>query len=426
MLAINGGIPLRGEVRAQGGKNAALPLIAASLLFTKPVILRGVPRLRDTLSMIDLVGKLGVSYRWLGDEDLLLDGSSASETSAPAEAVSRMRASFIVLGALLSRHGRANVGVPGGCNLGPRPVDRHLKALGDIGFRVAIEAGETRATRAGPLRGRAVFEAPTVGGTQNLVLAAVLGDSDVVLENTALEPEVADLCACLNGLGARIEGAGTSTLRIRGVPALHSGEHRVLPDRIETGTLLIAAAATRGDLVVRGARLDHLRALLDKLAEAGAEVSEPAVDAVRVRAPRPLQAIRVHASEYPGFPTDLAPQMAALAAVAQGTSVINDGVYPGRHTHLHGLTLLGGRVEVRGQALVVVGSALKGAPLYAPDIRAGAALVIGALAAEGISTIANLQVIERGYQELDQRLRALGGEVQRIDLVTDLAPINSH
>jgi UDP-N-acetylglucosamine 1-carboxyvinyltransferase len=423
MLAVTGGVPLRGEVRAQGGKNAALPLIAAGLLFTEPVLLRGVPRLRDTLGMLDLVGRLGVTHSWPGDGDLLLDGSGANETCAPSELVSRMRASFVVLGALLARHGRATVGVPGGCNLGPRPVDRHLKALNEIGLTVAIEGGETQAARSAPLRGRAVFEAPTVGGTQNVILASVLGDSDIVIENAALEPEVGDLCACLNTLGARIEGAGTSTLRIRGVRALHGGEHRVLPDRIETGTLLIAAAATRGDLVVTGARSDHVRALLEKLSEAGAEIGEPAPDAVRVRAPRPLQAIRLHATEYPGFPTDLAPQMAALAAVAEGTSVISDGVYPGRYTHLLGLTLFGGRMEVRGHALVVDGAGLRGAAVEAPDIRAGAALVIGALAAEGVSTIANLRVIERGYQELDLRLRELGAEVERIELVSARIPI---
>lgn len=411
-LHIHGGTPLRGEARVHTAKNSALYLILASLLTDEPVVLRDIPKLSDVLVSLEILEHVGVEVRWQG-RDLHLHAREIRTCEAPYSLVSKMRASFVAMGALLARCGRARISMPGGCAFGPRPVDRHLKAFQDLGVHIDEVGGDFHAERDGALRGRAVFEAPTVGGTQNVLLASALGDSDVVIENAALEPEIADLAEMLNRMGADVRGAGTSTIHVRGAARLSGVSYRPVPDRIEAGTLLLAAAASRGRVTLLDVEPEHLRAVTAKLAESGVEVLEPAPRTLTIDASGELQATDVTASEFPGIPTDLQAPFGAFLATVSGVSVVRDRVYPDRFTHVEELARTGARLDLHDRTLVVRGGPLTGASMHAADIRAGGALVVAALAAHGESRITGLQYIDRGYEGLTERLEALGARIRR-------------
>ncbi len=407
---VSGGRPLRGEVAVYSAKNSALYLILGALLTRDPVVLKEVPRLSDVLAMCELLEHFGARTTWIG-RDLHIDAAELVTTDAPYALVSQLRASFVAMGALLGRCGEAHISMPGGCAFGPRPVDRHIKAFRQLGVDFAEIKGDFHAQRRDPLAGRVVFDAPTVGGTQNIILASALGSERVIIENAALEPEIADLVEMLNSMGARIAGAGTHTLVIDGVAALSGTTYKPLPDRIEAGTLLLAAAATRGQLSLRGVRAEHLRAVIAKLEESGATVLELSSDTLYLDATGPLSPVDVVALEYPGLPTDLQAPFGAYLATIPGTSVVTDRVYPDRFTHVGELARTGARLELREHTLVIRGGVLRGAPMHAADIRAGGALVIAALAARGHSTITGVQYIRRGYERLAERLGSLGANI---------------
>jgi UDP-N-acetylglucosamine 1-carboxyvinyltransferase len=411
-LVIDGGTPLSGEVDVFAAKNSALYLILASLLTDEPLVLEGVPRLSDVLVGLEILEHVGVDVAWSG-RDVRLHARELRTTAAPYRLVSKMRASFVMMGALLARAGEARISMPGGCAFGPRPVDRHLKAFADLGVEVADDAGDFVARRRGAISGRVVFEAPTVGGTQNVLLASALGSGEVEIENAALEPEIADLADLLVAMGARIDGAGSPRIRVQGVERLHGTRFRPIPDRIEAGTFMLAAAATRGDVTLRGVRAEHLGAVRDRLADAGVRVLDVGRDGLRVDATGDLRAVDVTATEYPGVPTDLQAPFGAFLATTPGVAVVRDRVYPDRFTHVDELRKLGARLELTDQTLVVRGRELTGADVHAADIRAGGALVVAALAARGRSRVTGVEYIDRGYERFAGRLASLGAHVVR-------------
>jgi UDP-N-acetylglucosamine 1-carboxyvinyltransferase len=412
MFEVEGGRPLQGELAVNAAKNSALYLILASLLTEERVVLEDVPRLADVLVSLEILEHLGVCVHW-DDRDLHLDARTIRRRSAPYSLVSKMRASFVAMGALLARCGEARISMPGGCAFGPRPVDRHIAAFKALGVEVDERGGDFSAVRRRPLAGVVAFEAPTVGGTQNVLLASVLGSGTVVIENAALEPEVADLAAMLNAMGARVEGAGSPVIRIRGVERLTGVRFRPMPDRIEAGTFMLATAATRGFVAVRGVRSVHVQAVLDKLVETGVRVVVDGPTAITIDATGDLVAADVTATEYPGIPTDLQAPFGAYLATLPGVSVVRDRVYPDRFTHVNELARMGAKVDLTDRTLVVRGGTLRGADVHAADIRAGGALVVAALAAQGQSRVAGVEYIDRGYERMAPRLAALGARIER-------------
>jgi UDP-N-acetylglucosamine 1-carboxyvinyltransferase len=414
-LEIVGGGPLAGDVQVHAAKNSALYLILASLLTDEPLVIEGVPMLSDVLVGLEILEHTGVRVAWDGP-DVHLHAAEVRDTSAPYRLVSKMRASFVVMGALLARAGEARISMPGGCAFGPRPVDRHIKAFAALGVEVSDDNGDFVARRRGPLSGRVVFEAPTVGGTQNVLLATALGGGVAEIENAALEPEIADLAELLNAMGARIEGAGTPFIRVHGVDRLGGTRFRPIPDRIEAGTFMLAAAATRGDVTLRGIRPDHLVAVREKLTEAGVRIVDVARDAWRVDATGELGAVDVTAVEYPGIPTDLQAPFGAFLATVPGVSVVRDRVYPDRFTHVAELQRMGARMELTERTLVVRGGPLVGAEVHAADLRAGGALAVAGLTAEGTTRVLGVESIDRGYERFAERLSSLGASVVRLTL----------
>lgn len=415
-LHIKGGRELSGEISAQHSKNAALPIIVASLLSSEKITLHGVPRLSDVDTILDIVQHIGTSHAWVGPNSLELHTPKILNTDAPYALVSKMRASFIVMGAILARSGKATVSMPGGCAWGPRPVDQHVKALRALGAEVTEDGGNFDAKRSGSLNGTFVFELLTVGGTHNAILAAVLGDGKVTLENASIDTDVVELIEFLNTLGADIQGAGTNTITINSVPALHGGTYTVIPDRIEAGTFMMLAAATRSKLTINNIRPDHLRAVSAKLQEMGVDIMESGSSVVVDATNRELKPVNVTTQSYPGFPTDLQPQMSALLATVPGTSVVQDPVYPDRLTHVAELHRMGANITVSGYTQVIQGGALHAAPVKAADLRAGAALFIAALTCEGETVIDGVQYLNRGYERLAERLRGIGAQAQQPDL----------
>ncbi|GGN06047.1 UDP-N-acetylglucosamine 1-carboxyvinyltransferase [Thermus composti] len=409
ILRIEGGVPLSGELRVYPAKNAALPILAASLLTAEPVTLLEVPRLRDVEVMLELLAHLGTRYQWEG-RTLHLHTPEIVNTHAPYELVGQMRASFIVWGALLARVGEGRISLPGGCAFGVRPVDQHVKALRALGAEVVEEEGGTfYARRTKPLSGRVVFDLPTVGGTEQALLAVALG-GEATLVQAAVEPEVEDLGRFLSLLGVEIRGLGSPILHVRGVRRLGGGAYRIIPDRIEAGTYLLAAAATRGSITLREVRPDHLDALLDKLHQAGHRL-EVGPDWIRLTATRDPEPFHVEAREYPGFPTDLQPIATAYLATVPGQSAVTDRVYPDRFTHVGELARMGAELYLKDRTLLIHGRPLHGAQVKALDIRAGGALVVAALGAEGITEIEGVYFLERGYEDLEERLASLGARV---------------
>ena len=412
-LVIEGGVPLSGEVRVSGAKNATLPILCASLLTTEPLVLTNVPHLRDVTTMLTLLGQLGVSISV--DERLGVELSAARITSpvAPYDLVRTMRASVLVLGPLAARCGEARVSLPGGCAIGLRPVDQHIKGLQAMGAEIAIEHGYIVA-RAKRLKGtRICLDLVTVTGTENLMMAATLASGTTIIENAAREPEVVDLANCLNAMGAKIRGAGGDVITIDGVERLHGTRYQVMPDRIETGTFLVAAVATGGEISLRAARPDILDAVLDKLREAGARVSTGA-DWVTIAANGALNAVNIRTAPYPAFPTDMQAQFLALNSIAHGTARVTETIFENRFMHVQELKRLGADIEVEGNTAVVKGVArLDGASVMATDLRASASLVLGGLIASGKTTVDRVYHLDRGYEGIEEKLSRLGARIRR-------------
>ncbi len=411
VLLVRGGTPLKGELSAYRAKNSALYLMLASLLTNEPVVLHDIPKLSDVLVSEEILRHVGVETRW-DDHDLYLHAANLRTHHAPYSLVSKMRASFVIMGALLARAGEARVSMPGGCAFGPRPVDRHLEAFAALGAEIVEEDGDFYAKRNGKLQGTVRFESPTVGGTQNVLLAAALGAGEVVIENAAREPEVPDLANMLVAMGADVRGAGSATIVVRGVEKLHGVHYRPIADRIEVGTFLLAAAATRGAVTIRDLEPEHLGAVLDALELTGVVVTR-GVSSVSVNATGPLRPVDIEARVYPGIPTDLQAPFSAYLATLPGLSHVCDHVYPDRFTHVDEMAHAGARMLLEDQRLEIRGGPLRGAAMYAADIRAGGALVVAALAAEGLSEVGGMRFVDRGYECLAERLRSLGGRVER-------------
>ena len=413
-LLITGGRPLEGEVRVSGAKNAALPIMCAALLTAKPLVLTNVPRLADVSTAAALLSQMGVAVE-RGDDGLMtLQAGRISNRVAPYELVKTMRASVLVLGPLLARFGEASVSLPGGCAIGARPVDQHIKGLQAMGAMIAIEHGYMNA-RAERLRGaRIVMDLVTVTGTENLMMAAALAEGSTVLENAAREPEVVDLANCLIAMGARIEGAGTDVIRIEGVGSLAGTAHRVMPDRIETGTFLAAAAAAGGKIRLNGALPDTLDATLAKLREAGARI-EAGKDAIEIEMSKRPTAVSVRTAPYPGFATDIQAQFMALATVASGTATITETIFENRMMHAQELQRLGADITIQGTTAVVRGvEKLQGAKVMATDLRASAGLVVAGLVAQGETLVDRIYHLDRGYEALEKKLGALGARIRRV------------
>lgn len=412
-LKILGGLPLVGEVQAAGAKNAALPILCASLLTADPLELSNVPQLQDIATTIRLLKLLGAKTE-RDEERLTLQADSLVSTEAPYELVKTMRASILVLGPLLARFGEARVSLPGGCAIGQRPVDQHIKGLQAMGAQIEIEQGfvVARATR---LKGaRIVTDMVTVTGTENLMMAACLAEGETILENAAREPEVVDLAKVLVAMGAQIEGAGTDRLVIRGVERLHGASHRIMADRIETGTFLCAAAACGGDVTVRATDPWSMDVTIDRLRETGATLTS-GPDWVRLQANGRPRAVSVRTAPYPGFATDMQAQFMALDAVAEGTATVVETIFENRFMHVQELRRLGANIRIEGNTAIVQGvPALSGATVMATDLRASASLVIAGLAARGETTVERIYHLDRGYARMEARLQALGARIERV------------
>lgn len=412
---IEGNGPLAGEIRASGAKNAVLPILCAALLIDEPLHVRNVPQLWDVGTTRRLLAQMGVTVEAPAADELCVDARTITTCVAPYELVKTMRASILVLGPLLARRGHAEVSLPGGCAIGARPVNLHLTGLEAMGVDITLDGGFIKA-RCGRLHGaHIVFDTVTVTGTENLLMAATLADGETVLENAAREPEVVDLARCLIAMGAQIEGAGTPTIRVRGVERLHAATHRVIADRIETGTYLCAAAITRGRVLIRDTDAAQLDAVLQKLQAAGAQI-ETGADFISLdmRGKRP-RAVDFHTTPHPGFPTDMQAQFMALNCVANGAGVITETIFENRFMHASELQRLGADIRIEGNTAVVTGrERLLGAPVMATDLRASASLVLAALAADGETLVDRIYHIDRGYEHIEEKLRALGGRIQRV------------
>ncbi|MGY8760795.1 MAG: UDP-N-acetylglucosamine 1-carboxyvinyltransferase [Nitrospinaceae bacterium] len=414
-IVIEGGQPLKGSVRISGAKNAVLPILAATLLTRGRNIIDGVPKVRDVATMIQLLKDLGAEVESNRNEKIVLDTSNANNTEAPYDLVSTMRASCLVLGPLLAKLGRARVSLPGGCAIGARPIDLHIKGLEAMGAKVWLEKGYVHGTVDGGLKGtQFYFDTVSVTGTANLMMAASLADGETILENAAKEPEVVFLADILNQAGAKIEGQGTDMITIQGVSSLQPIECRIFPDRIEAGTYMIAAAITEGEVLIENCIPQHLEPIILKLQEAQVDV-EVEDSSILVRGGRPLQAINARTHPYPGFPTDIQAQFMALMTLSRGQSIIMETVFENRFMHVAELKRMGADITLDGHTAIINGvQGLSGAPLMATDLRASASLVLAALAAKGQSIISRIYHIDRGYVSMEQKLSDLGARIKRI------------
>ncbi|MBU8897615.1 UDP-N-acetylglucosamine 1-carboxyvinyltransferase [Corallococcus sp. H22C18031201] len=417
MIIVKGGQPLHGEVAASGAKNAALPILASALLADGTHTFRNVPDLADVATMLEVLRTMGCeAARLTGRKkdvcEVALSGPITPE--APYELVKTMRASVLVLGPLVARFGRARVSMPGGCAIGARPIDQHLKGLKALGAEIHLTEGYVEA-RAKQLRGGTVnFDVITVTGTENVMMAAALAKGHTVMENCAREPEVEELARVLNKMGARIEGAGTSVITIEGVDSLKPVDHAILPDRIEAGTLLVAAAISGGNVLVKHAQVEHLEAVVDKLREAGCTITVEA-GGLRCKAPRTPTAVNITTTEHPGFPTDMQAQLMALMSVSNGTSVISENIFENRFMHVPELHRLGADITIQGHTAVVKGvKGLSGAQVMATDLRASASLILAGLRAEGPTEVSRVYHLDRGYERLERKLRSLGADIRRV------------
>ncbi|MGA0585868.1 UDP-N-acetylglucosamine 1-carboxyvinyltransferase [Dyella sp. KRB-257] len=414
-ILISGGQPLNGEVGISGAKNAVLPILASCLLADEPVTISNVPHLHDVTTTMELLGQMGVQLVLDDRMKIHVDPRPADRYFAPYELVKTMRASILVLGPLVARFGQAEVSLPGGCQIGSRPVDQHIRGLQALGAEIVVENGYIKA-RARRLKGaRISMDIVTVTGTENIMMAATLAQGTTIIENAAQEPEVVDLAHCLNAMGAQIEGAGTATMVVHGVERLHGAEYEVLPDRIETGTFLVGAAMTGGKVRTRGARADTMESVLAKLEEAGAHVStgEGWIE-LDMRGRRP-KAVNITTAPYPAFPTDMQAQFTALNCVAEGVGVITETVFENRFMHAHELQRLGADIRLEGNAAIIQGvPKMSGAPIMATDLRASACLVLAGLVAEGDTTVDRVYHIDRGYENIEEKLGVLGAKIRRL------------
>ena len=413
-LVIHGGKPLQGTVRVSGAKNAVLPIIVASMLGTTQSTLTEIPKLADVHTVCDVIASLGVHIEHPERDTLVIDAHELTSTTAPYDLVRRMRASFLVMGPLLARKGRAQISLPGGCSIGARPIDLHLKAFEAMGAVINLENGDIEATAPNGLKGAQIYlDFPSVGATENILMAASMADGKTVLENAAEEPEIVDLATYLNSMGANIRGAGTNVIRIEGVKELHGANHAVIPDRIEAGTFMVGAAMTQGNVFVENAISEHLKPLISKLKEVGAEVQEE-IDGIRVIGHEPLRPADIKTLPYPGFPTDMQAQFMALTTICQGTSVVTETVFENRFMHVDEFKRMGAKIRIEGRSAIVEGvPRLKGASVNATDLRAGAALVLAGLVAEGETEVGYLYHIDRGYDNLVLKLQRLGADIVR-------------
>jgi UDP-N-acetylglucosamine 1-carboxyvinyltransferase len=416
-LVIRGGEPLLGTIRVSGAKNAALPCMAAALLTDEPVILENIPQVRDIETTRNLLAAMGAEVE-LGygraQHRTTIHCKTLAAPEASYELVKTMRASTLVLGPLVARCGHARVSLPGGCAIGSRPIDLHIKGLERLGAKITQDHGYVEATTQRLKGAELVFDKITVTGTEDLLMAATLAEGETIMRNCAREPEVADLAALLNKMGAKIEGAGTSTIRVQGVTKLHGARHRIIPDRIEAGTFIIAAVLTAGDLNITGCDPQHLGALMAKLAEVGVK-SRQNSDSVRVMGDNPLTASDMVTEEYPGFPTDMQAQFMALATQAEGTSIITENIFENRFMHAQELTRMGANIKIEGRRAIVRGrSPLSAAAVLASDLRASASLVLAALVADGETIIDRVYHLDRGYENIEEKLRGVGAQIRRI------------
>ncbi len=413
-LLIQGGAALSGEVAISGAKNAALPILCASLLTADSLHLTNVPHLNDISTMLRLLGDMGIKVTMDGIDGMLLDGGGLNNPVASYEMVKTMRASILVLGPLLARCGEARVSLPGGCAIGARPVDQHIKGLQAMGAEIKVEQGYVHA-KAKRLKGaRICTDMVTVTGTENLMMAACLAEGETIIENAAREPEVVDLANCLVSMGARISGAGTDIIRIQGVEKLHGATHAIMPDRIETGTYLCAAAATGGDVRLLKTSAAYLDTVVDKLMDAGCEITVER-DAIRLQAPQRLKAVSLRTAPYPAFPTDMQAQFMAINCIAEGVATIRETIFENRFMHVSELARLGADIQIEGNNAIVRGvDRLEGAAVMATDLRASASLVIAGLVAQGETLIDRIYHLDRGYERIEEKLARLGAQVKRV------------
>lgn len=411
-IVIKGGVPLKGEVQVSGAKNSALPLLFATLLVEGESVICNIPALRDINTAVKLLRELGAEASHEAD-CIRVDARQIESIEASYDLVKTMRASVLVLGPLLARFGRARVSLPGGCAIGARPIDQHLKGFEALGAKIELDHGYVEA-QADKLVGTKInFDMPTVGGTENLLMAACLAEGETVLENAAREPEIVQLADALNSMGAKIEGAGTAVIRIQGVNKLQPLECSVIPDRIEAGTFMIAAAVTGGNVLVRGAVREHQEALISKMMEAGVSIEEEA-DGLRVIGPKKLQAVDIRTSVFPGFPTDMQAQFMALMTKAEGSSKISETVFENRFMHVCELQRMGAEIQIDGHSAIIRGTEeLTGAPVMATDLRASASLILAGLAADNTTEVSRIYHLDRGYEKIEKKLAALGARIWR-------------
>ena len=417
---VEGGNPLVGEVEIGGAKNAALAILAASVMTDETVLIENMPDVRDTNILLQAMQSIGVIVDRVDPHTVKVNASHIHDLVIEDDFIKKIRASYYLLGALLGKYNKAEVALPGGCNIGSRPIDQHIKGFKALGADVRIEHGLI-ITEAPNLKGSHVYmDVVSVGATINVMMAAAMADGMTIIENAAKEPHVVDLVNFLNSMGANIKGAGTDVIRIRGVQKLHKTEYAIIPDQIEAGTFMFAAAATQGDVTVKNVIPKHLESISAKLMEIGCEVEE-SDDAVRVVASRPLTHTHVKTLPYPGFPTDMQPQITVALGLSQGTSIVTESIFENRFKYVDELTRMGASIKVEGNTAIIDGVArYTGASITAPDLRAGAALVIAALAAEGVSTVDDIRYIERGYENFPEKLRGLGAQIEKVDNERDI------
>lgn len=417
-LIVKGGNRLVGAVKTSGAKNAVLPIIAASILGTTPSHLDEVPMLEDVHTISEVLKCLGLAVECSSEKNVLdIDSTEITSYEAPYELVRTMRASFLVMGPLLARIGKARISMPGGCAIGARPIDIHLKGFEALGVKIEQGHGYIEASAPEGLKGTSIyFDFPSVGATENIMMAASLAEGTTILENAAEEPEIVDLANYLNKMGAKIRGAGTDTIRIEGVDKLHGADYTIIPDRIEAGTYMIAAAMTGGDIVVENVLPEHQKPLIAKLREAGAVVEED-IDKVRVIGKNPLKAVSIKTLPYPGFPTDMQAQMMAMMVIAEGRSKVTETVFENRFMHVVELNRMGAQISTEGRSAVIDGPCkLTGCDVRATDLRAGAAMILAGLVAEGTTRIGDLHHIDRGYENIVAKLKNLGADIERVDV----------
>jgi len=409
--------PLKGTVKVNGAKNSVEPILAASLLAEGQSVIEDVPHLNDVNVMCELIEALGAKADFIHNESkIIVDSNIIIDTTAPYELVSKIRASFLVMGPLLARMGRARVALPGGCPIGARPVDLHLKGFTALGAEIVQGHGYIEAIVKSKLKGNKIYlDFPSVGATENIMMAAVLAEGQTIIENAAIEPEVVDLAIFLTSMGADIKGAGTDTIRINGVTSLKGTNHCIIPDRIEAGTFMVAAAITGGDIIIENVVPDHLKPFTAKLREAGVEISEE-LSSLRVSANEPIKAVDIKTQPYPGFATDMQAQMTALMSLAEGTSMIIETIFENRFMHVSELKRMGANIKLEGRSAIIEGKkSLLGAQVKATDLRAGAALILAGLAAEGTTEISDIEHVDRGYCKIEEKLNSLGANIVRLE-----------